>query len=194
MLNAIQKILFRRDDVFFVLAGYPVADVRQFIEDNRFGEFCCIPGEVAYQDLPFWHYGADIALDPKISDSGEGSGKMMHYMAAGLPIVCFDLPYNRQILGDAGYYANPENPHSFVSAIEHSLNQLAQRKQKGQNSKTASRTNFSLKRVGKQLALIYHRLSDNFIPHGYLKRLIPATLGITEMDIDLLMLVHAVFI
>lgn len=32
-------------------------------------------------------------------------GKILHYMACGLPVACFDLANNRDFLGQAGYYA-----------------------------------------------------------------------------------------
>ena len=41
---------------------------------------------------------SDIAIDPKNSDAGEGSGKMLNYLAAGLPVIAFDTANNREFL------------------------------------------------------------------------------------------------
>lgn len=46
---------------------------------------------------------ADVAIDPK-SNSTEGSGKLLNYMAVGLPIICFENKFNRRRLGSDGFY------------------------------------------------------------------------------------------
>ena len=43
----------------------------------------------------------DIAVAPKRSES-EGNGKVLNYMAAGLPVVAYDGPVARELLGSAG--------------------------------------------------------------------------------------------
>ena len=37
--------------------------------------------------------------------AGEASGKVINYMGAGLPVVCFDGKNNRRFMGDNGIYA-----------------------------------------------------------------------------------------
>lgn len=56
-----------------------------------------------YFDLPHYLGLADVAIDPK-KNSTESSGKLMNYMAAGLPIVCFDNKFNRTRIGEQGSY------------------------------------------------------------------------------------------
>lgn len=43
---------------------------------------------------------ADVACDPKREEILQGSGKLLNYMYAGLPLVCFDGPAQRFYLGD----------------------------------------------------------------------------------------------
>ena len=50
-----------------------------------------------------WPLG-DIGIAPKISAT-EGSGKLLAYMAASLPVVAFDTPVHREYLGNMGLYA-----------------------------------------------------------------------------------------
>jgi glycosyltransferase involved in cell wall biosynthesis len=45
-----------------------------------------------------------VAVAPKMSNT-EGNGKISNYMAMGLPVVAFDTPVNRELLGDLGIYA-----------------------------------------------------------------------------------------
>ncbi len=46
---------------------------------------------------------ADVAIEPK-RNSTESSGKLLNYMAAGLPIIGFDNQFNRLRLGGQGFY------------------------------------------------------------------------------------------
>jgi glycosyltransferase involved in cell wall biosynthesis len=62
-------------------------------------------GMVDYFDLPDYLLISDIAVEPKIDKAGEASGKVINYMGAGLPVVCFDSQNNRRFLGDGGIYA-----------------------------------------------------------------------------------------
>jgi glycosyltransferase involved in cell wall biosynthesis len=89
----------------FLIVGYPEKVIRDFCEKNGLQDICSIAGRVPYERLGDYFALADIALEPKRSDSGEASGKLLNYMGAALPIVCFDTKCNRQVLGDHGYYA-----------------------------------------------------------------------------------------
>jgi glycosyltransferase involved in cell wall biosynthesis len=56
-----------------------------------------------YFSLPHYLKLADAAIDPK-NNSTESSGKIVLYMASGLPIVCFDNNFNKFRLGNSGFY------------------------------------------------------------------------------------------
>ena len=58
-------------------------------------------GRVPYDDAPEMLRILDIAVAPKRSES-EGNGKVLNYMAAGLPVVAYDGPVARELLGSAG--------------------------------------------------------------------------------------------
>ncbi len=160
LLEAMFRILKRRKDVFFVLAGYPADEVRQMIRNRGLEDFCLIPGEVPYRELPEWLEAADIAVDPKPEGSGEASGKIIHYMAAGLPVVCFDLPENRRMAGEAGYFADPGDPDSLADTIEKALEDGSGRREKGRTARASAEERFSRTRLGKKLAALYERLSN----------------------------------
>jgi glycosyltransferase involved in cell wall biosynthesis len=88
----------------FLVIGYPEQVLRDFCEQHNLQAMCTMTGRVPYEKLGQYLALADIALEPKLTDSGEASGKLLNYMGAGLPIVCFDTASNRQILGQSGYY------------------------------------------------------------------------------------------
>ena len=58
-------------------------------------------GKVDYAHAPLMLSAADIAVTPKLSPT-EANGKIFNYMACGLPVVAFDTPVNREVLGDTG--------------------------------------------------------------------------------------------
>jgi glycosyltransferase involved in cell wall biosynthesis len=65
--------------------------------------------------------------------------KLFEYMAAALPIVTSDLPYQRDLImrHNAGLVAQPENPDSFVSAIQQLVNDRLLAESLGKNGQVA---------------------------------------------------------
>jgi glycosyltransferase involved in cell wall biosynthesis len=47
----------------------------------------------------------------------EGNGKIYNYMAMGLPVVAFDAPSNREILGSLGVYAGMSDADDFANQV-----------------------------------------------------------------------------
>ena len=155
--RAMAGLLKVRDDLFFVLVGYPKDNVAAFIRKNGLEKYVLLPGQVAYGDLPRWLSIADIALEPKESDSGEASGKLLHYMAAGLPVVCFDTENNRKFLGEPGYYARERTPLAFARAI---LAAIEDRNGIGRGVRGRERMQeqYSMPALGKRLATAYEQM------------------------------------
>lgn len=65
--------------------------------------------------------------------------KLFEYMAAALPIVTSDLPFQRELIKrhNVGLLASPENPDSFVSAIEQLVNDRSLAESFGRNGQLA---------------------------------------------------------
>lgn len=76
---------------------------RKYIRENNLADKVYLAGRVKYFSLPAYLALADAAIDPK-NGSAESSGKLMGYMAAGLPIICFENEFNRSRLGEKGSY------------------------------------------------------------------------------------------
>ena len=84
--------LKKRPDCLFVIVGYPVEESQAFVESLGVADKCIFVGQVDYFLLPQYLYLADLAVDPKLDEAGEASGKIINYMGAALPIVCFEGP------------------------------------------------------------------------------------------------------
>ena len=159
VLDAIAALHDRRPDLLFVLVGYPVDEVRTQLAARGLADAVRLVGRVPYDDLPRWLAVADIALEPKEEVSGEASGKVLHYLAAGLPVVCFDTVNNRELLGELGYYARPQGD-SFTTAILAAADDPDGRQARGRAGREAVARTHSLAGIRTILASWYGRLRD----------------------------------
>ncbi len=137
----------------FLLVGYPEEAVRDFSEKNQLQEICTLVGRVPYEQLGDYLALADIALEPKLSDSGEASGKLLNYMGAGLPVVCFDTKSNRQILGENGYYAET---NGLLEQIEVVIADSVIASEKGAAGKVRVHETFSWDAAGEKIQSVYN--------------------------------------
>ena len=115
-------------------------------------KICTIVGRVPYEQLGDYLALADIALEPKLSDSGEASGKLLNYMGAGLPVVCFDTNSNRQILGESGYYAAKG---ALLDQIEAAIAEPAKARKGGAVGRVRVRETFSWDVAGDKIQSVY---------------------------------------
>ncbi len=146
-----------RNDVFFVLVGYPKAEMAAFVRKNGLESNVLLPGRVSYDALARWLAIGDLALEPKESDSGEASGKLLHYMAAGLPVVCFDTENNRKFLGEPGYYARDHSALAFARAIMAALDD-PKAAARGALGRDRIRAQYSMEGLGRRLAAAYEQM------------------------------------
>jgi glycosyltransferase involved in cell wall biosynthesis len=77
-------------------------------------------GKIPYGEARDYLALGDVAVAPKLSAT-EGSGKILNYMAMGLPTVSFETPVSREYLGDEGIYATKGDPGSLAEAILEAL-------------------------------------------------------------------------
>jgi glycosyltransferase involved in cell wall biosynthesis len=118
LLQVIQYVLKKRNDIHFLIMGYP--DEEKYIDLSQkynIHQHITFLGRIPFNQR--WEYLAlgDIAVSPKFMDGGEGNGKLYDYLAAGLPTIVFDHPVNREILGDRGVYAKPADIISFGNCL-----------------------------------------------------------------------------
>jgi glycosyltransferase involved in cell wall biosynthesis len=117
LLNAIPKILVKNKDIFFVVAGFPVEGVTDFVKKNKLEENVRIVSPLEYFELPKLLMASDIGIDPKDSSTRQASGKILQYMAAGIPVVCFDRLNNRTYLEEGGQYVKEISADGLAEGI-----------------------------------------------------------------------------
>lgn len=125
LLEAAGRLLARRADVHFLIMGFPNVDHYQYrARQMDLTSHVTFTGRVAYGQARDLLALGDVAVAPKLSAT-EGSGKILNYMAMGLPVVAFDTPVSREYLGEEGIYATPPDPASLAGALESALGEEA---------------------------------------------------------------------
>lgn len=119
LLRVIKSIVEKRDDVHFLIMGYPdVEKYKTISEDLNISQYITFTGRVSYWEIYNYLALGTIAVSPKLLDSGgEANIKLYNYIAAGLPTVVFDYIVNREILDNLGTYARPGDPISLRDCI-----------------------------------------------------------------------------
>jgi glycosyltransferase involved in cell wall biosynthesis len=155
LLEAMRSLCAERNDLHFVLVGYPEAEARQYARAYNLEDRCLLPGQISYADLVSWLALGDIAIEPKEAESGEASGKLLHYMAAGLPVVCFDTANNRSMLGNAGCYAPTPDAQGLCAGIRAALADMDATRCRGKEGRQKVNERYSSTAVGQSLEQLY---------------------------------------
>jgi glycosyltransferase involved in cell wall biosynthesis len=149
-------------DVHFVLVGYPVEEAEEFLRQHGLEDRCALAGRVAFDRISEYLALGDVALEPKSAGSGEASGKLLNYMAAGLPVACFDTPNNRAMLADTGCYASPGRVDELVAAIADLANDRERARQLGMQGQARVSSEFSWDSSAETLLHVYYDCIGDF--------------------------------
>jgi len=118
LLKSAALLCSRRADIHFLVAGFPNTDhYRQMAARLGIEDHCTFTGKIPYEDAPDLLAQGDVAVSPKLSAT-EGAGKLLNYMAMGLPVVSFDTAVGHEYLGDLGMYAATGDSEDLARCIE----------------------------------------------------------------------------
>lgn len=157
LLEAIPLVLQSYPDACFVLAGFPIEWIREYLKIRQLELNAMLVYPLDYFELPILLRAGDIGVDPKNSFTRQASGKILQYMAAGLPVVCFDRKNNREYLGEGAYYSSEISAQGIAKGIICFLSNPTDAKAKGEaNHKRAKE--FSWEKSGRKLGEIYERV------------------------------------
>lgn len=112
----------RRSDVRCVVvgAGDALASGQELAADLELVGSVDFTGLVAFDELVAWMRRADVCVEPAPSNPYNDRSttiKVMEYMAAGRPVVAFDLPEHRVSGGDALVFVPSEDVAALGDAI-----------------------------------------------------------------------------
>lgn len=116
LFDCIELLKHNGVKVFFLIMGFPEERYRAEAQARGLADMIHFTGKVEYAQAPLLLSAADIAVTPKLSPT-EANGKIFNYMACGLPVVAFDTPVNREVLGDTGVYASYGDARDLAAKI-----------------------------------------------------------------------------
>lgn len=161
LLEVIKAIKRIRTDVYFLVMGYPnvelymkKADLLGISDITRF------TGRISYQQAPIYVGIGDVAVSLKLSKS-EANGKLLNYMAVGIPVVCFDTPVNIEILGDLGIYAEYGSIDSVVDRLIFLLDNEDKSYELGVKLRKRAVEMFSYEQIGREIMRVYEKIFQN---------------------------------
>lgn len=117
LLQAMQRIRQERPNAYLLLMGFPGVDHYQRVAQQLgVADRVVLTGRVPYAEAPAYLRLGDVAAAPKLSLT-EGAGKLLNYMALGLPTVAFDTSVAREYLGAYGIYAERGSAESLAAKL-----------------------------------------------------------------------------
>ncbi|MBU2028357.1 glycosyltransferase family 4 protein [Patescibacteria group bacterium] len=158
LLEAIPLALAQNQQLFFILAGFPVAEAEKFVKENGLEKNIRIIHPLNYFALPEILQASDIAIDPKDGSVNQASGKILQYMGAGLPIVCFDKSNNRRYLEEGAYYVPEFSAAELAKGIIELAGHPEKAREMGRKNKERAK-NFSWNISAEKLDQIYKKLT-----------------------------------
>jgi len=158
LLQAARLLRDRRDDVHFVIAGYPyVEHYRQMAADMGLADRVVFPGKVRYEDAPHILSLGDVAVSPKLSLT-EGAGKLLNYMSMALPVVAYDTEVSHEYLDSDGAYAERGNVGDLAHQLELLLDDPARRAQAGVRLRQRAQEHYDWDVAGRTILNIYRSM------------------------------------
>jgi glycosyltransferase involved in cell wall biosynthesis len=163
ILDAVPAVLERVPDAHFLLMGYPnETRYRNLVLWRGLQTAVTMPGRIPYADAARYLSLGLVAVSPKLSAT-EANGKLLNYMACGLPTVASDTPVNRELLGDAGVYVPTGDARALALAISSLLEDPERRSRLGRELRTRVETEFAWPALADRLIGVYQELRPSAV-------------------------------
>ncbi len=158
LLEAMVLLRERYPDVTLLLMGFPNINLyRAKAVDLGVADRVIFTGRVPYAEAPLHLALGDVAVAPKLSLT-EGAGKLLNYMAVGLPIVAFDTPVAREYLGDDGLLAERGNSRALADSIDALLADPGRAVAQGEQLRRRAVQHFDWWQAGVRIVETYRKL------------------------------------
>jgi glycosyltransferase involved in cell wall biosynthesis len=158
LLQAGVHLLEARSDAHFLIMGFPNVEHYQKMA-GRLGlaEHVTFTGRIPYKEAPSYLALGDVAVAPKISAT-EGSGKLLNYMAMGLPVVAFDTPVSQEYLREQGVYVPLGNTLALAEALEALLDDPSRGLALGQQLRERATHHYLWPAAGEKILQVYREI------------------------------------
>jgi glycosyltransferase involved in cell wall biosynthesis len=155
LLEAWPAVMAAVPDAHLLLMGHPN------IEHYRARAAALTPpgsvtltGRIEYGETPQYLALGDVGVSPK-HVSTEANGKLLNYMAMGLPSVAYDGPVSRELLGEAGVFTPMRDVRGLAAALVGLLRDTTEQKLRGQALRERAVAHFGWRALGRRLVDVY---------------------------------------
>ena len=146
--------------VHFLIMGFPEGGYREKAEALGISGMVTFTGRIPYDQAALYLGAGDLAVSPKVSLT-EANGKLFNYIACALPVVVFETPVNREILGDAALYAKYGDAAELAGAIGRLAGDRELRDELGRRGRARAESEHSWKARGRELVGLYRGILKN---------------------------------
>ena len=157
LLRAAQLMLRQEVRFQLLIMGYPEAQYRSLAATLQINAVVTFTGQIDYRRAPQLLASGDLAVSPKVSAT-EANGKLLNYMACALPVVVFDTPVNRELLGDDGWYAAYGDAEDLARCLTAALAERSSLTERGARLRVRAEALFSWQQRARELEKIYRQL------------------------------------
>ncbi len=155
LLAAWPAIVAAAPDAHLLLMGFPNEDrYRDVVERRGLAGSVTVTGRIDYREAPRYLALGEVAVSPKRSTT-EANGKLLNYMATGLPTVAYDGPVSRELLGQAGVFVPLGDTLALATACAALLGDAGDRKLRGQALRERAVAEFSWPALAGRLVEVY---------------------------------------
>lgn len=162
LIEAAAQLKGQGSSIHFLVMGFPNVDYyRQMAERLGVSDQVTFTGRIGYVDAPRYLSLGDLAVSPKMSAT-EGSGKVLNYMAMGLPTIASDTPVHHEYLADLGIYLAPGDNAGLAETIARIFNNPQETQQDtrclGQKLRQRAIDSYNWRNAGETITLTYEKL------------------------------------
>jgi glycosyltransferase involved in cell wall biosynthesis len=167
LLDAVPEVLRAVPDAHFLIMGYPNEQAyRETVRVRGLDGAVTLPGRIPYVDAARYLALGAVAVSAKQSLT-EANGKLLNYMACGLPVVATDTPVNRELLGADGVFVPVGDSRALAARIVDLLGDESRRQSLGAALRRRAEQQFSWEAQGNRLLLLYRRVAHLPDAHAY---------------------------
>ncbi|MSQ27128.1 MAG: glycosyltransferase family 1 protein [Dehalococcoidia bacterium] len=164
LLEAAARLIAEGRPVHFLIMGFPGEDdYRRQAEQMGLAGHTTFTGRILYEEAPLHLALGDIAVSPKLSET-EGNGKLLNYMAVGLPTVALNTPVANELLGPHGEYASSPDAEGLAAALARILDDGPLRAARGSQLRQRAAEQFSWDAAGQRLLMVYDEIAAERSP------------------------------
>jgi glycosyltransferase involved in cell wall biosynthesis len=158
LLQAWPAVVAAVPEAHLLLMGYPNEDrYRARVAARGLAGSVTVTGRIDYGQAPRYLALGEVAVSPKRSTT-EANGKLLNYMAAGLPTVAYDGPVSRELLGEAGLRVSWGDTAQLADACVSLLADPREGKSRGQTLRDRAVTEFGWPSLARRLVDVYAAL------------------------------------